>query len=124
MSAPGDRTKLAPWQNGAAHGGDIVRCTCDHLQVKYGRYSQDCPEHRDVSVRPKKTSTRDLIMRQVRVGSPLYVELKNGSRFVGVVLDFSDELLELDVGLLAFEDIAFVSATAIPHIGLVNRILP
>ena len=82
---------------------------------------ESCPEYRELHVRPGPRGDFDLIMKHVVRGNPLYVELKNGSRFVGVVVDYSDRLLELDVGLLSFADIAFVSATSIPHIGLVGR---
>ena len=40
---------------------------------------------------------------------------------MGVVVDYSDRLLELDVGLISMADIAFASSTSIPHIGLVGR---
>jgi hypothetical protein len=57
-----------------------------------------------------------LILKHVKIGHHLYVELRNGSRFVGVVVDMSPNLIELDSGLLSMRDIVFVSNKTIPDI--------
>ena len=107
--------------------GDSVdlRCNCGAVARSLPHLSE-CPAYvpaptREVYVRPGPRGDFDLILKHVVRGCPLYVELRNGSRFVGVVVDYSDRLLELDCGLISLADVAFVSGTSIPHIGLVGR---
>lgn len=105
--------------------GDVFdRCNCGAV-ARSLPHLPECPAYvapsREVYVRPGPKSDFDLILKHVNRGAPLYVELRNGSRFVGVVVDFTDRLLELDCGLISLADVAFVSGTSIPHIGLVGR---
>ena len=104
--------------------GSPVCRACGAVESRGIPHVHGCPEARDIhvrEVRPGPRSDFDLIVKHVVRGAPLYLELKNGSRFVGVVVDYTENLLELDIGLIAFADIAFVSKSSIPHIGLVGR---
>lgn len=100
------------------------RCICG-AAARNLPHLPDCPaaprQVQEVYARPGPRSDYDLIIKHVVRGNPLYVELRNGSRFVGRVVDFSDRIIELDCGLISMADIAFVSSTSIPHIGLVGR---
>ena len=100
------------------------RCVCG-AAVRNLPHLPECPAYvapaQEIFARPGPRGDYDLIVKHVVRGNPLYVELRNGSRFVGRVVDFTNRIIELDVGLISMADIAFVSSTSIPHIGLVGR---
>jgi len=116
-----ERNKLATRPTNGLHHSPtegLGRCACGAIEGREPHRAY-C-ESQEIYTRPKPRGDYDLILKHVAVGRPIYVELKNGSRFVGVVLDFTDHLLELNIGLLSLSDVAFISGTSIPHIGLVT----